>query len=236
MKIAVLDDEVNHLEVTSKMIKQYMTVEDSIYCFEAIEEFEKFFNTNPLIIDIVVLDICLPESNGIEVAKRIRAVNSRCRIIYLSNYLEFATEVYETDHTFFVLKTQAKEKLPVAFERAKTQLENIRKESVCVKKLHEKRVVIFLNDILYAERIKRKTIIYTVDDVVETLENPEDIFADFIGKGMVKCHRSFWINPAHILNISKSEVVLTAEKKIAVSRSYSDELRRSFMNYVTSGE
>lgn len=234
MKIAVLDDEVNHLEVTSRMIKQYMTEEDSIYCFETIEKFEEFFNANPVMIDIVVLDICLPESNGIEVAKRIRDVNNRCRIIYLSNYLEFATEVYETDHTFFVLKTNAAEKLPIAFEKAKAQLEKLRKESVCVKRLHEKRAVIFLNDILCVERIKRKTIIYTADDAVETLENVEDVFSEFLGKGIVRCHRSFWINPAHIMNISKSEVVLTGGKKIAIGRSYADEFKCCFMNYVTS--
>lgn len=235
MKIAVLDDEANHLEVTSRMIKQYLTEEDSIYGFETIEKFEEFFNANSVLIDIVVLDICLPESNGIEVAKRLREVNSRCRIIYLTNYLEFATEVYETDHTFFVLKTDAVEKLPIAFEKAKNQIEKLRKESVSIKRLHGKRVVLFLNDIICVERIKRRTIIYTVDDVVETLENPEDAFADFIGMSIVRCHRSFWINPAHILNISKSEVILTGDKKIAIGRSYSNEVKHSFANYIAVG-
>ena len=236
LRIVLLDDERNHLETTAKVIKQHMTDEDSVYLFETIEDFKKFFNASPLLPDIVVLDICMPENNGIEVAKFIRNANRRCRIIFLSNYLEFATEVYETDHTFFVLKSQAAEKLPVALERAKTQLENIRKGSVCVKKLHEKNVVIFLNDVLYAERVKRKTVIYTINDTIETLEKAENIFAEYIDKSIVRCHRSFWINQMHILNLSKSEVILTGGKKIAVSRSYADKIKSCFMNYVTSAE
>lgn len=232
LRIAVLDDEKCHLETTCRMIKQYISPEDTVDCFETIEAFKTFFEENPLLVDIVVLDICMPESNGIDVAKYIRLYNSKCRIIYLSNYLEFATEVYETDHTFFILKTDVSEKFPIALQRAKKQLDDVKKESVCVKILHGDKMVIHLNNIVYVERFKRKTIINTLEGIVETLENVDEIFGKLEGEKIIRCHRSYWVNPIFIKVITPADIVLIDDRKIPLSRGYNKELKTKFMHYI----
>lgn len=233
LKFAVIDDEINHLETTCKMVKKCVALDDTVDCFESREAFEKFFYNNPSFFDIVLLDICLPKSNGIDIAKLIRQSNSRCRIIYISNYLEFATEVYETDHTFFVLKTEAIEKLPVAIKKAREQLEKIQKESVCFKVTHAVQKVVLLKDIVYVERVKRKTIITTVDGTFESLESVEEIFDAFEGESILKCHRSYWVNPMYVKTILSGSVVLTDGKKIPLSRGYNKEMKSKFMHYIT---
>ena len=233
LRVAVLDDEKSHLQITCKLIKQYLFDEYMVYPFETEDEFENAFNKENTVFDIVVLDICLPESNGIEVAKHIRTVNDRCRIIYLTNYLEFATEVYETDHTFFVLKTDVAKKLPVAIKKAKEQLENYKKESICIKVLHGNQKVICFEDVVCVERVKRKTIITTVSGEEETLENISEIFGT-LEQRLIRCHRSFWANPAHIKDVSSSELFFRNGRSIPLSRGYSKEMKIQFMHYIIS--
>ncbi len=233
LKFAVIDDEINHLETTCKMIKKCVSHDDTVDCFESREDFEKFFCNNPSFFDVVLLDICLPKSNGIDIAKLIRQNNDRCRIIYISNYLEFATEVYETEHTFFVLKTEAIEKLPVAIKKAKEQLENIQKESVCFKVIHAVQKVVLFKDIICVERVRRKTIINTVNGTFESLENVNEIFAAFEGERLLRCHRSYWVNPMYVKKILSENIVLTNGKKIPLSRGYNKEMKSKFMHYIT---
>lgn len=234
MRIAILDDEKHHIEVTKKIVKDFFGEEEVlITCYETKKDFDNDFEISPFLFDILVLDILLPQSDGIEIAREIRSRNERCRIIFLSNYLEFATEVYETEHTFFVLKSDAVKKLPVAIKKAIDQLEKRRKESICIKALHDTQKVICFEDVVYVERVKRRTIINTVSGEEETLENVSDVFGSLEDK-LVRCHRSFWANPAHLKSFSSSEIVFANGMKIPLSRSYSKEMKLKVMNYIAS--
>lgn len=233
LRVAVIDDEKSHLQITCKLIKKYLGNGDEVFQFESREAFERVFNEDSTVFDIVILDIYMPESNGIEIATLIRKKNVKCRIIYLSNYLEFATEVYETDHTFFVLKTDATKKLPIALNKAREQLENRRNENVCVKVLHGKQKVICFEDIVCVERIKRKTIITTISGEEETLENVSNVFGAR-EENLIRCHRSFWINPKHLKDFSSSELFMDNGKTLPLSRSYSKEMKERFIRYITS--
>lgn len=61
--------------------------------------------------DIAVLDIQMGEMDGISLAKRLNALTPSCRIIFVTSYLAFATEVYSTEHVYFILKSQIDERI-----------------------------------------------------------------------------------------------------------------------------
>ena len=42
--------------------------------------------------------------NGIELANELNSTLPECRIIYLTGYLDYAPDVYTTEHVWFVLK------------------------------------------------------------------------------------------------------------------------------------
>ena len=43
---------------------------------------------------IALLDICMPEQNGIHLARSIKQYAPGCQIIFLSSFLNYATDVY----------------------------------------------------------------------------------------------------------------------------------------------
>ncbi len=45
-----------------------------------------------------------------------------CQIIFLSSYLSYATEVYETEHIYFILKSQLHQRIGPALHQALTAL------------------------------------------------------------------------------------------------------------------
>ena len=59
---------------------------------------------------IALLDICMPEQEHPFGAKH-EALRAFCQIIFLSSYLSYATEVYETEHIYFILKSQLHQRI-----------------------------------------------------------------------------------------------------------------------------
>ena len=79
-----------------------------VMCFSTAEELLEYKET-PL--DAVFLDIELGRANGIFVAKKLNKVRPNCKIIYMTNYLHYATEIYNTEHIWFVIKSKFTDKI-----------------------------------------------------------------------------------------------------------------------------
>jgi DNA-binding NarL/FixJ family response regulator len=70
--------------------------------------------------DVVVLDISMPSLNGIEAAHRMRAANSRAKVVFLTMHREaaYAARALEAGASAFVLKHSAASELVAAIREA----------------------------------------------------------------------------------------------------------------------
>lgn len=92
LKCVIVDDEFPAREELKFFIKENRN-------FEIVGEYE-----NPLTLlkdkilselDIVFLDINMPELDGISVGKILRNINSNLKIVYISAYKEYAFDAFE---------------------------------------------------------------------------------------------------------------------------------------------
>ena len=75
----------------------------------------------------------------------------KCQIVYLTNYLFFATEVYHTDHVFYVLKAQFADRIGEIFEKIFDRLSRIG-EKLIFSVIGGEKLSAAPEDILYFER------------------------------------------------------------------------------------
>lgn len=54
--------------------------------------------------DIAVLDIKMPEVDGISLAEKLNQSYPRCRIIFLTGFTDYTFDAYRADHIWYVLK------------------------------------------------------------------------------------------------------------------------------------
>lgn len=235
MKIAIFDDEQFYLENTEKIIRSSCTaVNAEIFTFNTSKNFSVNTVGTAAYFDIIILDIKMPEIDGITLAEYIRQRNSRVRIIYLTNYIEYATEVYNTEHTFYVLKDNAEDRLPIAINKAAEQLKSIENDIIYIKGLKDGIIRIRVDDILYIERHQRESVICTVSSNEATYENIEDIVAKIKPDIMARCHRSFCVNMRHIKKLSGSEILLDNSETLKLSRNYTKKFKEDFMRFIKS--
>lgn len=108
--------------------------------------------------DIAVLDIQMGEMDGISLAKRLNALTPSCRIIFVTSYLAFATEVYSTEHVYFILKSQIDERIGSALEKAVSAIDADRGSGAMLPvKVRGGTELIPVKDVKYVERLGRKT-------------------------------------------------------------------------------
>ena len=121
-KVMICDDEVfirNILTLNFDWEKYGLKVES--VAVNGIEGF-KSFCVNP--VDIIITDIRMPLMSGIEMSRKIRELDKRVEIIFLSSYdeFEYARSAIEIGVCDFVLKPIRDSELEKAVKRAVAKL------------------------------------------------------------------------------------------------------------------
>lgn len=153
-KILVVDDEalmVAALEQMIAMIDGFMVCATARNGLEAIEAREKY---DP---DIIIMDVIMPDMNGIAAGKAIRKVDSHVAIYLISAYNEFdyAKEAIKIKVSDYLLK-------PLSFTVVKRVLEEYRG-------LNKQRDATFEEICSILETRDYKTMYYKLPDIVKSI-------------------------------------------------------------------
>ena len=234
MVIGICDDDKQWresckrtLEGFSSMIK--LTME--IRCFATAEELLEYKDT-PL--DAVFLDIELGRKNGIFVAKKLNKTKPNCKIIYMTNYLHYATEIYNTEHIWFVVKKHFQDKVGEIISRILREFES-KTSRIVLKTLKNEVISIVPSDIYYLEREKRGTRVVTVWDEYHVKERMSDIVPQLSELDFSQYHNSYVVNFRYVKELQKDMYILYGEADkeqiVQISRRYVQKTREDFLKW-----
>ncbi len=233
LRVAICDNQSDHLEHTLSMVRKELLsypLETEIYTSaRSFLEAVKAGNARP---DIAVLDILLEEesdtgANGIALAKQLNALLPACSVIFLTGYPEYAPASYEARHTWFVLKSSADTYLGPALRRAVSETDDNSPLGLAAR-ISGKTFSLPLGDVLYLDRVARKTRIVCRDAVYAVTSVPSVLLNSSVSPFFVRCHQGYWVNLRHVTELDKNEFVLSTGARIPISRSFREVARKKF--------
>ena len=173
------------------------------------------------------MDIELPEKSGIILSKEILQSHPATQIIFITQYREYCSDVYETEHVYFIHKSDVKQYLPRAIEKAIFNLKQ-RKNNYLTISWNRREHNILLDDIIYMERNLRTTTIYCTSSTYYTSEKLTDLLKR-LDHNFAYCHRSYLINLNQITGFENNLVTLAGKHKIPVSQKRANDVKKQFL-------
>ena len=219
IRIAICDDSPGFLQQTKFMIDhwEYKPQQIITEMFEYEEDLIAAHASNPF--DILLLDIIMPLSTGIEIAREIRENDKTVKIVFLTSSPEFAVDSYKVKASNYLLKPIAPSSLFNCLSELITEIGE-KDKSISIKS-SEATYHVKISEIEYLEA-QNKHVLFVLSDGRNIRSNqpfyvneeqllPED--------GFFKCHRSYLINLYHIESFSIKEVTMRSGYRIPISRS-----------------
>lgn len=178
-KIAICDD--------SKLDRQLLKVVIQIYFENNEEEFKIFeyelgdnlladIDEGYIEVELLFLDIIM---NGMKIARKLRDIQFKAPIIFLTAHADYAVESYEVYVAGYLLKPYDTNKLTLLLDEV-LQRSVQKRIAVKVKKQHR---YLEINDIMYAESDKHVLNIHLKDSrVIQTTEKLSELKKRLIQK------------------------------------------------------
>lgn len=234
MRIAIVDDLAADQEGLARSIALWAKdhsiplVPDPALFASGEALLEKF---SPGQYDIIFLDIYMDGMDGMETARRIRAVDTDCRLVFITTTAEFAVESYEVGTSWYLVKPYTQEKLSQALERCGASfLEQGQSLWVPGKNRSER---LLLHRIAWSEYGNRKICIHFKDGSQTLVRLRQMEFASMLADYpyFCDCMKGILVNFEAVDKLLDHCFLLEDGTKLPISRLKYREVRERFLEF-----
>lgn len=231
MQIAICDDSKDNLALMEDIIDSIKIRDAVIDCFENGESLLNYLSNNSdLFYQIYLLDIEMPGINGLEVAKKIRSVDQRAIIIFVTAFSDYVFSSFEVQPFRFVNKPIDREKLEDVMHAAVNYIYTSKKYIfISVEKA---RIQLPCETIMYFEGDKRKINVYTTEDKYSFYSKMSDLEKMIDNNWFVRIHVSYIVNMDYVKAIYTDEIVLNNNIRLPISKKYHKSVKLEHMRYL----
>lgn len=231
LKIAICDDEQNQIEYLSGVVSDWARKNRHIVevkCYPSAKSF-LFDYSEEKDFDILLLDIEMPEMNGVELAKTVRKENSTIQIVFITGYYEYFSDGFDVSALHYLIKPADERKLLPVLDRAVSNL-NYRQRAVLLTSPGGG-VKVSLADICYVESENVHVAVHTTSGVYHSRISLAK-FAEQLDETFIKVHRSYIVGLKYVKRISRTDITMLNGDIVPISRGMYDEVHSALIKYL----
>ena len=231
IKVAILDDEKQWIKKIKKLTEN--SLEPKTPC-----EVQGYTNFQQLMLaleeneyfDLYFLDMEMPDTNGLEVARAIRQQFIEPVIIYVTNHLSYAVQAFEVNAYRYIPKAMLEEKLPEAIAALLPSIEK-KDERIYTVQTNVTAETILFRDIYVLQKDGKYVIIHHRHGNTRVRKTLEQIYQEIKGDEFVRIDKSNVINLIHTMSIGSRQVRMRNGMRLSVSQSRFMAVKKLFVEY-----
>ncbi|MBD5080648.1 MAG: response regulator transcription factor [Ruminococcaceae bacterium] len=181
--------------------------------------------------DILLLDIDMPELNGLEIAARLGSLSEKPLLIFVTSHDELVYDSLQFHPFGFVRKGHLEKELPKLLADCMQEI-NSREKHFCFH-ANNSEIKLPLDDILYFEaegnylKLFAKNGEYRFrETIITAVEN------GLCESGFVRVHKGFLLNQSAVKILSSDKAELIDGTMLPIGRSYGENAKKRLMRYM----
>ncbi|SFS02642.1 LytR/AlgR family response regulator transcription factor [Anaeromicropila populeti] len=230
--ILLCDDDIINLEINQKYVELYSKKqkrEVKIHLFSKIDNklYEYIKKNTP---DIALLDIDMPDGNGIAIAKELQKYKADIPIIFITGHAEYKTIACDILAIGYLIKPVIPENFELLYRRAIAQVESEISEEYnkfLILTVHKKVIRIRSCTILCIEKLQKNLIFKTEKGIFETRDSLVSIEGQ-LTTGFLRISQSVIVNRNEILSVDRDTVYLSTGDEFPIGRTYLTKVKEAY--------
>lgn len=233
IRIAVCDDNINELAGISALLDQYKTEMNAAFTYDVfLSAIELLEAIKRKAYHILLLDVLMPGTTGMQAAHEIRSFDSSVKIIFLTASSDYAVESYDVNAHYYLLKPATAQKFFPVLNRIFID-DQKSQDTLCLQSSSGYMRLQF-GYIESLEVLNKKLFFHLADGSVKSINGSLSDFEDiFLSRDeFVKVHRSYIVNLAYIKSLNAGGLSTYSGQTVPISRRLYSKIRESYMQHL----
>ncbi len=235
VEIFVCDDDTNITEFLKFFIMKHFGDSFKVISMNRCSDLIEMIEIKERVPDILIMDINLKDGNGIDTVKKIQKNHSNIKVIYLTGVINYATAIFETNPSYFLVKPINENNLIDAINKVSGEINYDKNDSIVIKTSGSE-VILYRRDIIYVESQGRKLIIHLSNGSKNEVYEKMDLIHEQLGAAFVRSHKSFLINMKYITGRTNKEFLLSTGLVLPISKPNLKAAKLKFISYLGEEE
>ena len=214
--IAIVEDQIQFATTIKEYIQTFSknnNEEFNVIHFSNAVDFLKDYKP---IYAIVLMDIQMPQLDGMEASFKLRQIDKSVPLIFITNLVQFAQKGYEVDAVGFLVKPVTYYDFSMKFRKALDIYMTIEAKNITIDTPNG--IYRTSSDkIMYVEIINHRLYYHLVDGVIEKTGVLKEVEKELQKYGFLKCNQCYLVNPRFIISV-KGKELLVGNIKLQISR------------------
>lgn len=238
MRSAICDDDLTMLEQMYSVVHETFDENNfpcELLCFQSGKEMLKIHKEYPF--DIIFLDILMPDKNGFDVAKDVRAISDKTLLLFVTSQDELVYDSFNYRPFYFLRKGDSATFSHSLSDAVNKIADFIKRNQMISLKLNsgESRTIC-LQDILFAASNRNFTDYHlTSGEYIPVREQISAAEEKLNNSGFVRIHKQYIVNMNKIQRITISryaEVILSSSQSLPIGRKYKESTALKYKEYM----
>ena len=230
MKVAVVDDERAEREVLKEYfsrLAQEIHEEIQVNCFSGGEELLEGWDYR---YDLICLDIEMQGEKGIDVARKIRKLDSKVLIVFVTNMAQMAIQGYEVQALDFIVKPVNYYNFAMKIKVAVNLIGSRKSKNIVINTANGFQKISSEN-LLYAEVDRHYLYYHTTEGTFKQKASLKELEDSLEGLPFKRCNNCYLVNLKHVDSVNKDDLQIGGNW-LKISRPRKKQFLQDLANYM----